>query len=312
MQKLVFFGSSAYCLVTLNGLRDAGYEIVAVVTQPPKPVGRKQMITPTAVELWAMAHGVEVIKPESWRGTRAADELQRLKDLACEVAILSVYGKILPQSVIEIFPKGIVNIHPSLLPAHRGPAPAVGAILSGEKTSGTSVMLLSAEMDAGPVLGQIEFDVTELEVPDTYYKKGFALGTVKLLEVLPKYLSGELQPQEQDHTKATYTKMLTREDGEIDWSESAELIERKVRAYTPWPGTWTIVRQGEENVIYLSSLMADKIGLEAQTSAEEVNLSPRRMKVLNAKLIDDLLKLEKVQLEGELAKNFDELRLAII
>jgi methionyl-tRNA formyltransferase len=309
VQKLIFFGSSGHCLVTLDGLRDNGYEIVAVVTQPPKPVGRKQLITPTAVELWAQEHGVEVIKPESWRGEKAAKELERLKELNCEIAVLSVYGKILPQNVIEVFPKGIVNIHPSLLPAYRGPAPAVGAILAGEKTSGTSIMLLSAEMDAGAVLGQIEFEIAESEVPQTYYEKGFALGTAKLLEILPKYLRGELQPVEQDHTRATFTKMLSRNDGEIDWSEPMELIERKVRAYTPWPGTWTMIKQGQDGIVYVPKLMAKKIGLELNGRTEEPHVCLRRMKILNAKLEEGILKLGQVQLEGDLMKDFEELRL---
>jgi methionyl-tRNA formyltransferase len=106
--------------------------------------------------------------------------------------------------------------------------------------------------------------------------------------------------------------MLTREDGEIDWSEAVELIERKVRAYTPWPGTWTMVMQGQDNIVYLPSLMADKVGLKVNGRAEELHLSPRRMKILNAKLIDGLLKLEKVQFEGEVAKNFEEFSLARI
>lgn len=309
MQKLVFFGSSKHCLVTLTGLRNSGYEIVAVVTQPPKPVGRKQILTPTPVELWAQTHGVELLKPESWRGEKASQEIARLKELACEVAVLSVYGKILPQNVIDVFPKGILNIHPSLLPAYRGPAPAVGAILAGEKTSGTSIMLLSAEMDAGAVLGQIEFEIAESELPQTYYEKGFALGTAKLLEILPKYLMGELQPVEQDHTRASFTKMLSRDDGEIDWSEPVELIERKVRAYTPWPGTWTMVKQGQDGTVYVPKLMAQKIGLALNGRAEEPHVSPRRMKILNAKLEEGILKLGQVQLEGDLVKNFGELRL---
>lgn len=303
MDKVVFFGSSHHCLVTLEALdSDAQFELVAVVTQPPKPVGRKQVLTPTAVETWAVEHGIEVIKPASWKKDVSSAERQQLTELGATVGVLSNYGKILPQSVIDIFLKGIVNIHPSLLPKYRGPAPAVGVILNGEKISGTSIMLLSAEMDAGPVLGTVEFAVADQEIPETYYEKGFGLGTQKLMELLPKYLDGALQLTEQDDVQATYTKMLKKEDGKIDWTKSTEEIERMVRAYTPWPGTWTEVFIEEDgNQIIINSAMATKIGLEQQDLRKDLTTTPqvtKRLKVLKGYTEAGLFVPEEVQLEG--------------
>ena len=310
--KIVFFGSSPYCLVTLKALiADARYRLVAVVTQVAKPVGRKQIVTPTAVEVWAREHNIEVIKPTGWKKYVSEEERSRLRELGAEVGVLSNYGKILPKSVIDIFPKGIVNIHPSLLPKHRGPAPAVGAILSGDTISGTSIMLLGAEMDAGPVIGAVTFQLQKNETQSTYYEKGFRLGTEKLLELLPAYLAGEIVPSEQDHTLATFTKMLSREDGEINWSEPAELIERKVRAYTPWPGSWTMVLRDQNNLIHLPKLMAEKIGLVTVSQySESDKLTPLRMKILGVSLVDDRLRINIAQLDGDVAKEFGELRLA--
>lgn len=302
MYRLVFFGSSHHCLVTLNALQDSGgYQIAAVVTQPPKPVGRKQILTPTAVENWAVEHNVEVIKPVSWKKELSGNERQRLTDLGAEVGVLSNYGKILPQSVIDIFPKGIVNIHPSLLPKYRGPAPAVGAILNGDTVSGTSIMLLSAEMDAGPVLGTVEFDVMDDEVPETYYEKGFRLGTEKLLEVLPQYLDGSLEPVAQDPSRATYTNMLKKEDGKIDWTKSALEIDRHVRAYTPWPGTWTEVQVGESHLLVLPMEMQHKIGVFNQISdlrSQILDLKTLRLKILRGHVDGESFVPDEVHLEG--------------
>lgn len=309
--NLVFFGSSPFSLVTLKALSaDPRYRIVSVVTQPAKPVGRKQIVTPTAVETWALEHGVEVLKPLSWKMSLSEKERSRLQEIGATVGILSNYGKILPQSVIDIFPNGIVNIHPSLLPKHRGPAPAVGAILSGDYKSGTSIMLLSAEMDAGPIIGVVDFDLARDEIPATYYEKGFRLGTEKLLEVMPLYLNGDLKPMDQDHSNASYTKMLTREDGKIDWTESIEVIERIIRAYTPWPGTWTEVFKDNMGRVSFDQTMALRLGLPPQSTSTDFSmLKQMRMKVISAHIDNDKLVLDRVQLEGDLQRSFIDLPL---
>jgi methionyl-tRNA formyltransferase len=317
MKKVVFFGSSPHCVVTLDALEsDERYSVVAVVTQPAKPVGRKQVVMPTAVESWALERGVEVLKPVSWKKDVSVAERARLMELGAEVGVLSNYGKILPQSVIDIFPRGIVNIHPSLLPLHRGPAPAVGAILSGEKISGTTIMLLSAQMDAGPVLGTVEIEVADDETAETYYQKGFGLGTQKLMEILPKYLDGLIAPIEQNHDKATYTKMLTRDDGRIDWTRSAVEIERQMRAYTPWPGIWTEEVYRSKGGLILSKEMAKKTGVVreiadgtfwgGQNEWQMTEIKKLRLKILSGQVWGEFFVPVEVQLAGEARQSWTD------
>ncbi len=303
--KVVFFGSSHHSLPALEALAaNELYEIVGVVSQPDKPVGRKQVMTPTPVSAWATKNNVALMTPDSWRKDVAA--IERLRELKADVGVLAIYGKILPQEIIDIFPHGIVNIHPSILPKLRGPAPAVGAILSGEPVSGVAIMLLVQEMDAGPVLGITEFEVSPVEVPETYYDKGFRLGTELLMELLPKYLNGEIKGTEQDESQATYTYRLSRDNGKIDWNQSAEEIERMIRAYTPWPGTWTEVFVDNEGNLLLEKEMAERLNLPVN-SGDWDGVHKMRMKVLSAVLEENELDLDMVQMEGEKPVAFHDL-----
>lgn len=303
--KIVYFGSSHHGVSTLEALKDdERYEIVCIISQPDKPVGRKQIITPTPVSLWAQEKGIPLLTPDSWR--KDTDAVEQLKNLKADVGVLSNYGKILPKNVLDSFPHGIVNIHPSMLPKYRGATPGPGVILSGDRKSGVSIMLLVQEMDAGPVLAQKEFDVALNEIPETYYAKGFKIGTELLIESLPKYLSGELKPWDQDHSQATYSGQLTRDHGKIDWAQSPIEIERMVRAYTPWPGTWTEVWVDNERKIHLEKDMAERLGLPFESGNWD-GVHRKRLKVLSAVLEEDQLVLDQVQLEGEKVVSFEKL-----
>jgi methionyl-tRNA formyltransferase len=223
-----------------------------------------------------------------------------------QFGVLAVYGKILPQALLDVFLKGIVNIHPSLLPKYRGPAPAPFVIKNGETVSGIAIMLLAAAMDAGPVLKMATFEVSPSETPATYYEKGFALGTQLLIDVLPAYLEDTITPVAQDDTQATYTHMLSREDGKIDWGLSSGEIERMVRAFTPWPGTWTEVWEDTNGKLYLDELMRERLGLPVDHTTWP-SVKGKRLKVLEASLEMDTLVLNKVQIEGETAISFSKL-----
>jgi methionyl-tRNA formyltransferase len=303
--KIVYFGSSEYGVATIEALlKDGRYELVGVVSQSDKPVGRKQIVTPTPVSAWALEHGVELLRPTSWK--KDLEALEKLKSLKADVGVLSYYGKILPQNVLDVFPHGIVNIHPSMLPKYRGATPGPGVILNGETKTGVSIMILVQEMDAGPVLAQEEFDVSLTEIPETYYKKGFEIGNRLLIDVLPKYLSGEVKGFEQDDSLATYSGPLSRDNGKIDWNKSAVEIERMVRAYTPWPGTWTEVFIDNEGKIHLEKEMAERLNLPFENKDWD-GVHRKRMKILSAVLEGDQLVLDKVQMEGEKPVSFEKL-----
>lgn len=303
--KVVYFGSSEYGIATIEAiLQDGRYELVGVVSQNDKPVGRKQIVTPTPVSAWALEHGVELLRPTSWK--KDLEALEKLKGLKADVGVLSYYGKILPQNVLDVFPDGIINIHPSMLPKYRGATPGPGVILNGEKKSGVSIMKLVQEMDAGPVLTQEEFDVYETEIPESYYKKGFEIGNRILIEVLPKYLSGELKPWEQDNSQASYSGPLTRDNGKIDWNNSAIEIERMIRAYTPWPGTWTEVWVDNDGKIHFEKEMAERLDLPFENRDWD-GVHRKRLKILSAVMEKDKLVLDQVQVEGDKPLSFGKL-----
>jgi methionyl-tRNA formyltransferase len=311
--KLVYFGSSHHSLPALQALyNNPLYEVVAVVSQPDKPVGRKQELTSTPVSMWAQEHTIEMINAKSWKKTDEAvgenAAVHRIKELQPDFGVLVYYGRILPQTVIDAFPKGIVNTHPSLLPKYRGPTPGQMVIMNGETESGVSIMLLVAEQDAGPILAQEKFSVDLNEIPETYYQKGFKLGAELMLKVLPDYLEGRLAPWEQDHSQATSTPLLSRDNGKIDWTKSGEEIERMVRAFTPWPGTWTEVWVSNDGKILFEEPMRERLGLP-KYEGEWDGVTRKRFIVHSALLEGSQLVLDDVQLEGKNKIKFGQLHI---
>lgn len=238
--RIVFFGTPELSLPTLEALIKH-YTVVGVVTQPDKPVGRKQVLTSPPVKLLAQQHGIPVFQPRSLKQNKESGQafLAEFKALQPDVVILIAYGKIIPKEILEIPKFGFINIHVSLLPLLRGASPIQSAILHGFTTTGATVMLMDEGMDTGPTLSQREVAIDPQETSITLHDKLKTVGAELLIETLPQYLSGELQPQQQDESQATYCKLIDKTDGEIDWSASAVDIDRKIRAFTPWPGAYT-------------------------------------------------------------------------
>ncbi len=235
--KVIFFGTPAFAAEFLKGLiADADFEVVGVVTQPDEPVGRKQVLTAPPVKELGVTHDLPVFQP-----TKLKDEAfqAQIKKLGADVGVVVAYGRILPESLVSILPHGFVNVHPSLLPKYRGPSPIIAAIAGGDDETAVTIMKLVQDMDAGPSLAQTKIAVDPDETPDSLTTKIVDVGLPLLLETLKEYVAGAIEPREQDHAQATFCKLLKREDGVIDWSDSAENIERKVRAFNPWPGTST-------------------------------------------------------------------------
>lgn len=237
--RILYLGSPAFAVAPLEALAFAGYDVVAVVTQPDRPAGRSRALTPPPVKVAAQALGVPVVQPETLRDEAVVAQLAELRP---DVGVVAAYGEILRKAVLNIPPLGYLNIHPSLLPLHRGPAPVVGAILAGDTETGVTVMRLEAKMDSGPMLAQVTIPLPPDGRAGPLTDELFRLGAQALLDVLPPYAAGTLEPREQDHAQATYTQMLKKADGEIDWSHPAVVLERATRAYDPWPGTFTTWR----------------------------------------------------------------------
>jgi methionyl-tRNA formyltransferase len=257
MLRVVFLGTPDFAAIPLEALaRDGRYTLVGVVTQPDRPSGRGRAPEPPPVKQAAVRLGLPVLQPETLREEAAVAQLAALRP---DVGVVAAYGEILRKAVLAIPPLGYLNIHPSLLPRHRGPTPAPGAILAGDAETGVTVMKLDARMDAGPILAQRRVSLRPDARAKPLTEELFRLGAALLVETLAPYAAGRLEPVAQDDSQATYTTLLKKTDGAIDWGAPAERIERMTRAYDPWPGAWTIWR-GQPLKIIAARVRADWAG----------------------------------------------------
>jgi len=257
--QIVFIGTPEFGAKILKGLT---HRPVLVITVPDKPVGRKKILTPSPVKKQAELFNIPV-----------EYDLNKIKDV--DLIITAAYGKIIPKDILDIPKYGAINIHPSLLPKHRGPSPIQITILNGDKSTGVSIMLMDEEIDHGPIISSIEFpinkDYTYSELDSTLAEEAVKL----LINTIPKWINKDIQARPQDHSKATYTKIIKKEDGEIDWKKTPQEIERQIRAFNPWPGTFTIWKG-------------------------------KTIKILEAEVIKDKLVIKKVQPEGKKPMTFED------
>lgn len=229
--KLIFFGTSDFSAPALEALIKAGFNLVAVITKPDMPAGRGQKIIEPAVKKIAKKHAIKTFQPLKFKDIR--EELAALKP---DAGVVVAYGKIIPQSVIDLFPKGLINTHASLLPKYRGPAPIEAAIKAGDKESGITLMQIDAGMDTGPAYVMETINIENSNRLDLYQQLS-QLGADMLVKHLPDILSSNLKPKSQDHDQATVVSMISKADAPIDWLKPAEEIERVVRAHLGWPGS---------------------------------------------------------------------------
>ena len=233
---IVFMGTPATAAATLGQLLQGPDRIVGVVTQPDRPTGRGQKTAPSPVRKIAESRGVSVVAPEK---IRAPEFLDTLRNWHPEIVVVVAYGRILPKAILELAPYGCLNVHYSLLPKYRGAAPAAWTIINGEAIAGVTTMRLVEKMDAGPVYLQESITVVPDETSGSLQTKLTPIGSRLLLETLRQLKEGALQPREQDESAVTFAPMLKKEDGLIDWNQSALAIERRVRGLDPWPGAYT-------------------------------------------------------------------------
>ena len=241
MAKIVFMGTPDFALPSLRGLL-ARYEVAAVVTQPDRPAGRSKALRQSPVKQVALAAGIPIFQPKRLREPAAVEALRRIE---ADVYVVAAFGQILPQSVLDLPRYGTINVHASLLPRWRGAAPIQAAIRAGDAASGVTIMLLDAGLDTGPLLARRAIELSSDETGSSLHDKLAQLGAELLLDTLPKHMSGDCAPQAQDDSLATVAPQISKLEGEIDWAEPAAAIDRHVRAFTPWPGTYT-VWQGKE------------------------------------------------------------------
>jgi methionyl-tRNA formyltransferase len=238
--RVIFLGTPEYAAIPLEALAgDPRYELVGVVTQPDRPLGRGREPQAPPVKQAALRLGIPVLQPETLRDDAAFEQLAAWRP---DVGVVAAYGAILRKRVLELPPLGYLNIHPSLLPRYRGPTPVHAAILNGDAETGVTVMRLEAKMDSGPILAQRRVPLAPDARNGPLTDELFRIGAALLTEALAQYAAGTLTPAPQDDSQATYCKMLQKSDGTIDWGAPAEQIERMTRAYDPWPGAQTTWR----------------------------------------------------------------------
>ena len=234
--KIIFMGTPAFAVPSLEALIDAGHEILTVVTQPDRPKGRGREAAPSAVKAAAMARSIPVMTPA---GIREASFADSLRSLAPDFIVVVAYGRILPESVLNLPSRGCVNLHASLLPGYRGAAPINWAIINGDKETGVSTMFMDAGLDTGPVLLEKRVAISDDDTTATLGAKLSAIGALLLTETIDGLLEGKIEPKPQDDTKATYAPVLKKEDGRIDWHSGSAEIENLIRGMHPWPGAFT-------------------------------------------------------------------------
>ncbi len=235
--RVVFMGSPAFAVPSLHALVEAGYKVVAVVTQPDRPAGRSGSIRAAAVKVAALALGLTVVQPEKLRDEAVQAGLRGFEP---DVIVVAAYGKILPKAVLELPTRGSLNIHGSLLPRWRGASPIAAAILAGDEETGVSIMEMVAKMDAGPVVLRRSLQVRDNDTTGTLEARLADLGAHALVEALPGWYDRETMPEAQDEGLATYCQLLTKENGHLSRDMTAIEAERAVRAYDPWPGAYVL------------------------------------------------------------------------
>jgi methionyl-tRNA formyltransferase len=258
MHRILFFGTSDFAVPSLKALaQDARFEIAGVITQPDKPVGRHAVLTAPPIKQYLVQATslIPIIQPEKLSDPAFRAWIENIAP-SCEAFVVIAYGKIIPQSVIDLAKQGIVNVHGSLLPRWRGAAPIQAAIAAGDTQSGVTVMLIDAKLDHGPILGMAEAAISDADTGQTLHDRLADLGSSVLLDILSSYLEGEITPRQQEHDLATECRTLSREDGKLDFSKTSQELERLIRAYTPWPGTW-MMHNGKRLKIHEARLAPD-------------------------------------------------------
>jgi methionyl-tRNA formyltransferase len=238
---IVFLGTAELACASLRSLSGAAeYQIKAVVTQQDKPRGRDLQLQPTFVKAAALELGLPVLQPKRARDPAFIEEI---RGLGPELMVVVAYGQILPQALLDVPKHGCLNVHTSLLPRHRGAAPIQWAILEGDEVTGVTIMKMDAGLDTGPMLSQRTTAIGSKDTSQTLHDRLASMGAELLLETIPGFLEGRIQPQVQGEG-AIYARKIEKADGLVNWDEPAEVIWRKVRAFTPWPGAYTFFEVG--------------------------------------------------------------------
>ena len=283
--KIIYLGTPEFAVAPLKAIIGSqNHEVVAVVTQPDRPVGRKNIITPPPVKVVALENGIPVFQYEKIR----AEGVEDLKSVGADIMITCAYGQILSKEIIDVCPHGIINIHASLLPKYRGAAPIQYAVINGEKTTGVTVMQTEVGLDTGDIIEAFETPISESETAGDLFVRLSNLGAEKICQVLDKIEKGEITPQKQDESKAFVVKTIKKEDALIDFSKSALEIKNLINGMNPWPIAYTFAN-GKKLKIYRA------VTVDASGSVGEVIKADKKLYIACG---DGAIEVLELQEEG--------------
>jgi methionyl-tRNA formyltransferase len=288
--RTVFMGTPQFAVTILESLLRSSCQVVAVYTQPDKAAGRGRPVVFSPVKKLALERQISIVQPETFESSGVVGKLASFQP---ELIIVTAFGFILPPDALCLPKFACLNVHPSLLPRHRGPSPVTSAILCGDELTGVTIMLMDAGVDTGPILAQEKATISCTDTTGSLGAKLADVGARLLLQTLPRWLGGDLEPQAQDESRATYSTLITSKDAEIDWGLSALELWRMVRAYNPWPGCYTWCRGKRLKIhaaVPLSNGKSGEIGkVIALTEQPEIGVVTK----------EGILGLCQVQLEGK-------------
>src|SRR5205807_2580106 len=290
--RIVFIGTGEIGVPTLRALLESEHEVVGVVTQPDKPAGRDQSIEAPPIKKALAGTKMSILQPAR---IKDRESIKEIRALTPDVIVVMAYGQILPKNVLEIPPTACLNLHASLLPRHRGAAPIQAAIAAGDRETGITVMYMAEGLDTGDILLQRKIEILPTDTGGSLHDRLAQLAPEALLEALQMLMKGNAQRTPQDNALATYAPKLTRDDGKIDWSESAEIIERKIRALNPWPGAFALVSEKSGRVMRLKVFDAKTVDEKGRPA--EISRADNQGLIVGTG--DNTISLGHVQLEGK-------------
>lgn len=292
-ERIVFMGTASFSLAVLKMLIEEDYNIVGVVTQPDRYVGRKKVLTMPDVKVEALKYDIPVIQP-----ARIKEDYQAIVDLKPDLIITAAYGQIVPQAVLDIPRLGCINVHASLLPLYRGGAPVHQAIIDGQEKTGVTIMYMVKKMDAGDMIAQKETPILEEDTVGILYDRLSDLGAELLKETLPDILKGINQRIPQDENLVTYAPTLSREDERLDWNMSARQVYNKVRGTNPWPGSYTTY-QGKTVKIWAGQVHQCENAMKHHAHQDNGTIVKIFKDAIGVKVNDGVYLITELQLEGK-------------
>lgn len=292
-ERIVFMGTASFSLAVLKMLIEEDYNIVGVVTQPDRYVGRKKVLTMPDVKVEALKYDIPVIQP-----ARIKEDYQAIVDLKPDLIITAAYGQIVPQAVLDIPRLGCINVHASLLPLYRGGAPVHQAIIDGQEKTGVTIMYMVKKMDAGDMIAQKETPILEEDTVGILYDRLSDLGAKLLKETLPDILKGTNQRIPQDENLVTYAPTLSREDERLDWNMSARQVYNKVRGTNPWPGSYTTY-QGKTVKIWAGQVHQCENAMKHHAHQDNGTIVKIFKDAIGVKVNDGVYLITELQLEGK-------------